>query len=117
MRVIIAGSRSFSDYDLLSDKCDNLLGRLNTNAIEIVSGGCQGPDSLGEAYAEEKGYKITRFPANWKEHGKSAGPIRNREMAEYSDALIAFWDGVSRGTKNMIKEAKKRNLSVRIINL
>ena len=113
MKVIIAGSRNFNDYNLLKTSCDNLLTQF-TN-IEIVSGTARGADKLGERYAREKGYDIKEFPANWDKHGKSAGYIRNDEMAQYADMLIAFWDGTSKGTKHMIDLANKRSLKVEIV--
>ena len=113
MKIIIAGGRDFTDYEKLYIECDNILQDLNT--IEIVSGAYYiGADKLGEQYAKERGYKITRFPANWNKYGKAAGPKRNEQMANYADALIAFWDGKSRGTKNMIQLAKSRRLKVKI---
>ena len=114
MKIIIAGSRNFNDYNLLKSSCDNLLTQF-TN-IEIVSGTARGADKLGERYAREKGYDIKQFPANWDKFGKSAGYIRNDEMAKYSDMLVAFWDGTSKGTKHMIDLANKRSLKVEIVN-
>jgi hypothetical protein len=114
MKIIIAGSRNFNDYNLLKTSCDNLLTQF-TN-IEIVSGTARGADKLGERYAREKGYDIKQFPANWDKFGKSAGYIRNDEMAQYSDMLIAFWDGTSKGTKHMIDLANKRGIKVVIFN-
>jgi len=114
MKIIIAGSRNFNDYNLLKTSCDNLLTQF-TN-IEIVSGTARGADKLGERYAREKGYDIKQFPANWDKFGKSAGYIRNDEMAKYSDMLIAFWDGTSKGTKHMIDLANKRGIKVEIVN-
>lgn len=113
MRIIVAGGRDFKNYDILKDKCDNILH--NLEFVEIVSGTANGADNLGEKYAEEKGYPIKSFPADWDTHGKSAGYIRNKEMAEYADSLIAFWDGESRGTRHMIALAKKEGLKIRII--
>lgn len=69
---------------------------------EVVSGGAQGVDASGEAIAELHGIPVKVFRADWKKHGKAAGPIRNAEMASYADALVAVWDGKSRGTGNMI---------------
>ena len=114
MKVIIAGSRNFNDYNLLKTSCDNLLTQF-TN-IEIVSGTARGADKLGERYAREKGYSIKEFPANWN-LGKSAGYIRNDEMAQYADMLIAFWDGTSKGTKHMIDLANKRGIKVMVIHI
>ena len=112
MRVIIAGSRSFEDLDLLCNFCDYVLSDLDD--IEIVSGTAEGADNLGEEYAKLRGYPIKPFPANWKRYGKAAGPIRNEEMAAYSNMLIVFWDGKRKKKKNMIDTAEKKGLLVRV---
>lgn len=115
-RIIIAGGRDFNDYNLLKKKVNNLISeKRKTHQIYIVSGKARGADSLGEKYANENGLNIMEFPADWDKHGKSAGYKRNLEMAENADALIAFWDGESRGTKHMIDIAKEKNLLTRII--
>ena len=108
IRVIIAGTRTFSDYDLLCERVDDLLAKCKDKEIEIVSGGAKGADALGERYAEEHGLPCKVFPADWDKYGKAAGPIRNKQMAEYADACIVFWDGKSRGTNNMITEVRGR---------
>jgi hypothetical protein len=110
-RVIIAGSRDFKDYDTLCEICDFMLK--NKLDVEIVSGTAKGADQLGEKYANERGYKLKKFPADWS-LGKSAGYIRNELMAKNADALIAFWDGKSKGTNHMINIAKKNNLKTKI---
>lgn len=112
-KVIVAGGRDFNDYQLLKRKLSILLD--NRRDVEIVSGAARGADSLGERYAEENGLSIHRKPADWDTYGKSAGYRRNAEMAEYADALVAFWDGKSRGTKHMIDLAEKHDLAIRII--
>lgn len=115
-RVIIAGKRSFNDYDTLRDVCDNILAdKCRSHTVVVISGGADGADSLGERYAQERGYDLQRFPADWQQYGRAAGPIRNRQMADNADALIAFWDGESRGTKNMIETARKVGLLERTI--
>jgi len=111
-RVIIAWGRTFKDYDRLCSVCDYMLQ--NQKEIEIVSGTAMGADKLGEKYAQERGYKIARFPAEWNTYQKAAGFIRNKKMAEYSDALIAFWDGRSKGTEHMINLAKQYGLKMKI---
>lgn len=113
MKVIIAGGRNFRDYNKLRESCDNIL--VNQKEVEIVSGTAAGADTLGERYAQEKGYEVKKFPAQWDLYGKSAGYKRNQQMAEYADGLIAFWDGKSRGTKHMIDIANKMGLKVRVI--
>lgn len=114
MKVIVAGSRDFSDYDLMKKKLDTLLS-CQAGEVVIVSGSAKGADKLGEKYAQERGYKISSHPADWVRLGKSAGYIRNEEMAKEADALIAFWDGMSRGTKHMIDLAEKYKLQIRVI--
>ena len=113
MKVIIAGGRDFKDYELLMKKCDNIL--INQTDVTIISGGAKGADSLGEWYANQKGYGLEIYPAEWEKFGKSAGYKRNVLMAENADALIAFWDGKSRGTNHMINIAKGKGLLVRVI--
>jgi uncharacterized phage-like protein YoqJ len=88
-----------------------------THTIVIISGMAKGADTIGEQYAHERGYTVERFPADWQQYGKAAGPIRNRQMVDNADALIVFWDGQSAGTRNMIMMAKKKGLAVRIYNM
>lgn len=113
MKVIVAGSRNFYNYELLKSECDRILKEVSD--IEIVSGTAKGADSLGERYALERGYELTKFPAEWKEYGNMAGPLRNREMAEYADMLICFWDFKSRGSMNMIEVATNLYLGIYVV--
>ena len=115
-RVIIAGTRSFNDYELLRDSCNNLLSeKQRTHTVVVISGTARGADQMGERYARERDFQLRRFPADWEQYGKSAGHIRNAKMADNADALIAFWDGESKGTKNMIDNARRKGLAVRVI--
>ena len=115
-KVIVAGGRDFGDYGLLCQTCDRMLSQKHqTHDIVIISGTARGADTLGERYAQERGYAIERFPADWEHAGKSAGFIRNAQMASIADALIAFWDGQSRGTAHMIELARKHELQVRVV--
>lgn len=114
-KVIIAGCRDFADYELLKEKCDFYLQNKKPENIVIVSGHASGADALGERYAQERGYELETFPADWKASGRAAGPIRNAKMASVAHTLIAFWNGKSRGTKNMIDTAKKHNLQVAVV--
>ena len=115
-RVIIAGTRSFNDYELLRDSCNNLLSeKQRTHTVVVISGTARGADQMGERYARERGFQLRRFPADWEQYGKSAGHIRNAKMADNADALIAFWDGESKGTKNMIDNARRKGLALRVI--
>ncbi len=112
-RVIVAGGRDFSDYVLLKQTMDILLSNIKED-ITVVCGKARGADTLGEQYAKERGYAVAYFPADWDKYGKAAGFIRNEQMAQNADALVAFWDGRSRGTRNMIELARQYNLKVRI---
>jgi hypothetical protein len=120
MRIIIAGSRTFTNYDYLKGYCSTVIGFLNSEDIEIISGGANGADRLGEKFAKEFNYSIKKFPANWNKHGKSAGFIRNNEMIDYAKEtdcmVICFWDGKSKGTKHTIGLANKHNIKVYLAN-
>lgn len=112
-KIIIAGSRSFDNYNMLRKIMSEL--RPVTGYLELVSGTAKGADKLGEKWAKDKqDVPIKKFPADWEEYGKSAGHIRNQEMAEYADTLIAFWDGESSGTKSMIDKALKEGLEIHV---
>lgn len=112
MRVIIAGTRTITDKDVVFDFIEEC--RTEEFVIsEVVCGRANGVDALGARWAEYRWKPIAFFPADWERSGKSAGPKRNKQMAEYADALILIWDGKSRGSANMLKEAKKRKLVIR----
>lgn len=117
-RIVVAGSRNYTNYAQAKEYIDECIRDIRREyTLIFVSGGCQGADMLGERYANEHGYKIERYPAEWEKYGKSAGPRRNRRMAEVSDYVICFWDGVSKGTKNMIQYAMELNKPLRIITI
>jgi hypothetical protein len=103
VKVIIAGSRDITDYSIVKQAwLDSGLGM-----TELVSGGARGVDNLGLYLAvEELKIPFKLFIPDWDTHGRKAGIIRNVEMAWYADALIAVWDGKSRGTEHMINFMK-----------
>ena len=113
MKIIIAGGRNFDDYDQLRESMWR--HTWGYDDVEIVSGGAKGADALGERWAKDEKKHITHFPADWDTHGKAAGFIRNVAMAEYANILMAFWDGVSKGTKHMIDTALKHSLEVHVL--
>ena len=114
-RVVIAGCRDYNNYEEAKVYIDFCLTNIRKeNDIIIVSGCASGADAIGERYAKENGFKIEKYPADWKTYGRSAGPKRNRQMAEISDYVICFWDGKSKGTKSMIDYARKYNKPIRI---
>ena len=108
MKTIIAGSRNITDYNIVVEA----VYASKFDITGIVSGRARGVDQLGEQYAKEHNLKIHEFPADWDKFGKSAGYIRNKEMAKYADVLIAIWDGKSKGTKHMIDLGHKHLLEV-----
>jgi hypothetical protein len=110
MKVIVAGSRKINEYFTVIDS----IYESGFEISEIVSGGAKGPDSIAILYAASNHIPYRVFEANWALWGKMAGPMRNTEMAKYADALIAVWDGKSKGTKNMIKQAEENNLLIYI---
>jgi hypothetical protein len=113
MKLIVAGGRTFKDAIMLAKVLD--IYQALYCLTEIVSGTANGADKCGEQWATSNGIKIKRFPADWDLYGKSAGHLRNAEMAEYGDRLLAFWDGRSKGTKNMIDIATKKGILVGVI--
>ncbi len=110
MKVIIAGSRTINDERILWEA----IKEAPFNITEIVCGMAKGVDMLGHIYGYCNDLDVSEFPANWDQHGKSAGYKRNVQMGEYADALIAIWDGQSKGTKHMIDIMTKLNKPVSI---
>ena len=114
--VLISGGRNFKNYDLLSEKLNYYLSKKNKDEIVIISGHANGTDKLAERYAFENDIKTEIYPADWKNDGKAAGYIRNSVMVKKADALIAFWDGESKGTKHAIDLAKKKGIRTVIVS-
>lgn len=112
-QVIIAGGRDFANYELLQNKCDQFFREKRPTAI--ISGLARGADTLGTHYARERGIQVLEFPADWERLGRRAGMVRNLQMLDAADAVVAFWDGQSRGTAHMINETKKRGLPLRVV--
>jgi hypothetical protein len=123
-KYIIAGGRNFDDKPFLYKECNAIIGE-NAQGVMIITGGQRtwnkvkkcyyGADYFGEQFANDNGYWLKVMNANWNDFGKAAGPIRNKEMGTIGDELIAFWDGQSRGTANMIDIMKRLFKPVHII--
>ena len=117
-KIVVAGGRDFDDYKKLSNEIDNYIQKIAyKKTIVIVSGCADGADKLGERYAHEHQMEVERYPAEWDKYGKAAGPLRNEQMAKVANAVIAFWDGESRGTKNMIECAKQVGIPCKIVEI
>ena len=104
MKVIVAGGRDFSDKELLYTSLDAF--HKGTPITEVVCGGARGADELGRCWADKNRITVTPMDAEWDKYGKTAGFIRNKQMGDYADYLIAFWNGTSSGTKHMIEYMK-----------
>ena len=111
MKVIIAGSRTIEDKRVFLDAIHSAHSE-GIEITEVVEGGAQGVDRMARGWAILTGRTLKTFNADWKRYGKKAGPLRNQEMADYAQALIAIWDGKSRGTADMIKRAESSGLKV-----
>ena len=111
-RIIIAGGRDFGDYLYMYAEMNKLLSEIEDDNIEIISGCARGADACGIRYAYAKKLPCKEFPADWNKYGKTAGFVRNEQMAKYAvedgctGILAAFWDLKSKGTENMINNAK-----------
>lgn len=127
VKMIIAGGRDFEDFEVCRKEITRVINILHSekpfdkDKLCIIGGRARGADALGEYYANKNDIYFKPFPANWGKYGKGAGPMRNREMADFSlvdcdrSVLIAFWDGKSRGTKDMIDTATKLGIRVFVV--
>jgi hypothetical protein len=118
MRLIIAGTRTFKDFKFLEAETLQFLKRHKDlkESVTIVSGRAEGADKLGEKFAKKYGLKLDKIPAQWAELGKAAGHIRNKKMASTASHCIIFWNGLSKGSKNMAEEAEKMKLILKVVN-
>lgn len=103
MRIIIAGSRTILDYELLLDA----ISVSDFSISEVISGGARGVDRLGERWGWSMGVRTTVFKANWDRFGRAAGLYRNSDMAAYAEGAIILWDGWSSGTLDMIDKMRR----------
>lgn len=109
--VCVCGGRDFNDQKLFESE----MGAFSKNGLKLIHGGASGADALCAKWALANNVPCTAYPADWPKHGKAAGPIRNEQMASAADQVVAFWDGKSKGTKNMIEAARKRKLPVYVV--
>lgn len=125
MKILVVGSRTFNQYELMVRTLDKVILEStgiardgNNNHIEIISGGAHGADKMSEVYAKQINCKMTIFPADWRKHGRSAGFTRNKEMVEYGpDLCVAFRVSGSLGTSHTIKLCREKGIPTKIIDL
>lgn len=113
MKLAIVGSRNFTDYKELS----RIIGKVKGDITLIISGGARGADTLAERYAKEKAIPYLIFPADWNEYGKKAGILRNQDIVDNAEAMVAFLAPESRGTRDSIKRAQAKGIPVHIVNI
>lgn len=111
MNIAVVGSRTFTDYQLLS----TILKEYDIK--QLISGGAAGADKLAEQYAKEYNIPIIVYKPDWQKHGKIAGLLRNTDIIKDADIVIAFWNGISTGTKDSINKAKEMNKQLRIVKI
>lgn len=119
MKVIIAGGRDFTNVNVMATTLNNLQDVDHVIEIEkltLICGMARGADLTAYKLFREVGLPIKMYPADWDQYGKQAGFIRNTQMADVADMLIAFWDGESRGTAHMINTMKQQHKSVFVFN-
>lgn len=124
MKILIAGSRNFTNYALLKSEMEKILELYKItpdNPPEIIEGGAKGADALASIWAKEKGFPVKEFPADWDTDGKSAGYKRNERMHKYiaespERVCVLFWDGVSKGTAHNLLLVDKYNTTVCVFN-
>lgn len=113
MRLLVCGGRDFNDYNLLWETLDTFKPAITF----MILGGARGADQIAEDYAKNTIIDYKVYPADWNTYGKKAGYLRNKQMLEEGkpEYVLAFWDGKSKGTANMIKLAQEANVTVEII--
>jgi len=113
LKVIIAGGRDFTDTQYAADTLVKLVEEnMLPDTFTVISGNARGADKVGEYLAKLWDLPLEIYPADWNQHGKSAGYIRNNQMADIANALVAFWDGKSKGTMHMINTMKQQHKHV-----
>lgn len=113
MKWVITGGRDITDKTLIESHLNDMMSKYG-KPTEFIHGDCCGVDKIGGQWAEANNIPVKKFPANWSKHGKAAGPMRNREMAEYclkEDLCIGIWDGKSKGTKDMLTVCEKKGIN------
>lgn len=110
MKVLVCGSRAFDDKEAIFKMLDNSPYQIT----ELVSGGARGVDRIAEEWAFARGIKTVRYDPEWSKYGKYAGIKRNKDMVMYAEAVIAIWDGGSRGTSSTIEFANDDKKPVKV---
>jgi hypothetical protein len=112
MRILVCGCRDWTNIDVI-----NLILKAQGPGHILIEGGAKGADTLAKYVALSLGWEVESYPADWKTYGRAAGPIRNAQMLSQGrpNVVVAFWDGESRGTLDMIRKTIKSGKPVNII--
>lgn len=115
MTLLIVGSRSFTNYEVMKEA---VYGRYSVDEItRVISGGANGADALAKQFAKKHDIRFTEYPAKWDEFGKRAGILRNIEMVDATDDVIAFWNGKSAGTQFTIRYSIEKGKTPFVVNI
>lgn len=113
MKLAVVGSRTFNNYELLKTKLDSI--HMNNKIDMIISGGAKGADSMAEKWSKENNIPTNIFIPEWNKYGRRAGYIRNVDIVRNADEVIAFWDGLSKGTKHSINLATDNGKTLHVV--
>lgn len=116
-RLIINGSRHYRCYFKFARAVDTMLKNIKPENILIIAGEARGVDRLAKIYAKRRKLRYLGMPADWDKYQKAAGFVRNKEMMEIATHVLSFWDGESKGTGHVVREASNYNLSLRVIKI
>jgi hypothetical protein len=115
-RIIVAGSRTFDRYSLLKKVMNKIADEKYPDYdIVLLSGAAKGADTFGERWAFARWFTVERYYADWRKFRKQAGSVRNGEMVKAAEMLVAFWDGKSPGTRDVIAQARRKGLKVKVV--
>lgn len=119
MNLAIVGCRDYDDETFIYESIDKFLKENSVvkNELAIVSGGARGVDTIAEEYADKNNIQKIIFPAEWSTYGKQAGFIRNYKIVDHADHVLAFWNGVSKGTNHTIELAKHKGIPINVIRI
>jgi len=115
MRILVCGSRAWTDELIIMRELAQFARAFGVEVV--IEGGASGADAIGKRAATKLDIPVLTFPADWKRHGRAAGPIRNKQMLDEGkpDQVLAFWDGRSRGTNNMIEISRSAGIPVKVV--
>ena len=117
IKIAVIGSRNFTNYEFFKEKLEYLIQNIKED-IQFVSGGAKsGGDALIKRYCEENNLPLIEFLPDYNQYGKGATHVRNSRIVEFSDYLIAYWNGSSRGTKSTIDKACKKGMKIKIVEI